>query len=90
MIDLYRELTGIDIQSASENQWECTIGGRQGEYSFELNFDPSEDQYSYRPLIEDQSPVWTKLPTYLKEEISFDRDQIQLFFWRALNFLMTK
>jgi len=45
--------------------------------------------YEYKPTFSPKSAIASRLPAYLLEEIQFDADQLQLFFWRALNFLMT-
>lgn len=59
------------------------------EFSFDLTLEEAESQYRYAPTFPERSQIASRLPAYLMEEITFDRDQIQLFFWRALNFLMT-
>ena len=53
-------------------------------YAFELSFDSVDTQYTYRPI-----KTLPQLPSYLKEEIVFERDQAQAFFWRVLDFLMS-
>jgi hypothetical protein len=46
-------------------------------------------QYVYTPTFSTAtSPIAHRLPAYLHEEICFDADQLQSFFWRALHFLM--
>jgi hypothetical protein len=46
-------------------------------------------QYIYSPAFLPSSAIASRLPAYLLEEIAFDADQLQPFFWRALNFLMS-
>lgn len=90
LLNLYSKLSGLSITPLSNNEWNCDISGRLGSYSFTLKFDDGEYLYIPRSNPKDNKEVWERLPAYLKEEIAFDTDQIQLFFWRALNFLMTK
>lgn len=59
------------------------------EFTFDLRCDQEGSQYEYRPTFGLHSSMASRLPAYLREEIAFDADQLQLFFWRALNFLMT-
>lgn len=59
------------------------------EFAFDLAFDEQEGQYRYTPKFPPKSPIASRLPGYLQDEIAFDPDQLQLFFWRALNFLMS-
>lgn len=59
------------------------------EFTFDLRSDQDGVQYEYRPTFSLDSSMASRLPAYLQEEIAFDADQLQLFFWRALNFLMT-
>ena len=51
--------------------------------SFELTLDPENGRYTYAPV---NTP--SHFPAYLNEEIDFDTDQAQLFFWRVFNYLM--
>jgi hypothetical protein len=91
IVDLYGRLSGLEILSdlETENLWHCSINGRQGDFTFDLSFEEEERQYSYVPTFSTKMPISSRLPAYLQEEIVFDCDQLQLFFWRALNFLMS-
>lgn len=90
LVCLYRNLSGLSIEPIDENHWECSIEGRQGSYDFELEFDPDEAEYTYKPKFSQESVIWDRLPAYLKEEIVFGQNHLQSFFWRALNFLMAQ
>lgn len=58
-------------------------------FTFDLRSAQDGSQYEYQPTFNLNSSMASRLPAYLQEEIVFDADQLQLFFWRALNFLMT-
>jgi hypothetical protein len=77
------------VETLEESKWSCTIEGRHGCYSFELEYDVDEAEYTYLPVCTKESTVWERLPGYLKEEIVFGEGYLQSFFWRALNFLMS-
>lgn len=51
--------------------------------SFDLTLDTENGRYAYTPV---NTP--SHFPAYLNEEIDFDTDQAQLFFWRIFNYLM--
>lgn len=105
LIDLYRRMSGMQIlvDSESTNLWHCSLEGRHGgtlspfltslvtllEFTFDLRLNEEASEYSYTPTFPAKSVIASRLPAYLLEEIAFDCDQIQSFFWRALNFLMT-
>jgi len=89
MLELYSNLTGLEMSPLEENKWSCTIQGRHGSYSFQLEFDSEAEEYTYTPVQTHESTVWERLPGYLKEEIVFGEGYLQSFFWRALNFLMS-
>lgn len=102
IIELYQSLTGLAISATedSDNLWRCTIAGRQGglaprvsltrpEFAFDLSLDTQVAQYCYQPTFSPHAEITTRLPAYLQEPIVFDCSQLQLFFWRALNFLMS-
>lgn len=78
------------MNTISDSKWSCTLEGRHGAYSFELEYDAEESEYTYTPVFTKESTVWERLPGYLKEEIVFDDGYVQAFFWRALNFLMSQ
>lgn len=90
IIELYRNLCGLSMETLEENKWSCTVEGRHGCYSFELEYDADQAEYTYLPVFTKESTVWERLPGYLKEEIIFGEGYIQSFFWRALNFLMSQ
>lgn len=91
MLNLYRNLSGLAVTTLCENKWSCSLEGRHGAYSFELEFDPEEGEFTYTPVpSKDSGSVWERLPSYLKEEIVFGEGYLQSFFWRALNFLMSQ
>ncbi len=93
VVDLYQSLSGLQVSPDDERPsslWHCSIGGRQGAFTFDLCLDAPARQYAYKPTFPPHAPIVARLPGYLQEEISFDCDQLQLFFWRALNFLMSQ
>lgn len=90
IINLYQNLCGLQVTPVDEEKWLCTIEGRYGSYSFELEYDQDETEYTYTPVFTEESTVWERLPSYLKEEIVFGEGYLQSFFWRALNFLMSQ
>lgn len=89
LADLYRELSGLEMESVSEWTWKCTLTGRLGSLNFTLHFDEDAESFEYTPQVPSNSPLVSVLPAYLLEDISFGPEQLQLFFWRAMNFLMT-
>ena len=71
------------------------MDGRHGHFAFSLHLTPADGEeesaayYTYRPAPSaSHTEVWSQLPMYLREEIEFDVDQLQSFFWRLLDFLM--
>jgi hypothetical protein len=91
-LELYRVLTGLDISTTAvdETRWKCRLSGKKGGLDFELelvNFETGT--FCYRPLFSADDSIFTRLPSYLTEEIEFGADHLQLFFWRAFNFLMS-
>lgn len=91
LLDLYENLSGLRVSADLDQPrlWHCSIAGRQGEFAFDLTLDEEDAQCRYTPHFSSKSPIAARLPGYLQEEIVFDVDQLQLFFWRALNFLMS-
>ena len=92
VLELYRVLTGLEISTAAldETHWKCRLSGKKGGFDFELelvNFESGT--FCYRPLFSPEDAIFTRLPSYLTEEIEFGADHLQLFFWRTFNFLMS-
>lgn len=90
-VDLYRELSGLDLEVVGQFAWKCSLSGRLGTLRFDLCFNEASEHFEYTPNIQQHdssSSIANVLPAYLLEEISFGPDQLQLFFWRAMNFLM--
>ena len=92
LVALYQQLCGVNISAKSENDWDCQMDGRHGHFAFSLQLTPTDEDspfYTYRPAPSAcHTEVWAQLPMYLREEIEFDVDQLQSFFWRLLDFLM--
>lgn len=83
-------MTGLEVTPVSEEHWKCRLSGRKGGFDFELELvDPAQGVLCYRPMFGREDAVCERLPSYLTEEIEFGVDQVQLFFWRAFNFLMS-
>lgn len=97
IINLYESMCGLKIVSESTNVWHCSVEGKHGHFTFDLSLVSSENSasndegptYIYTPTFGPSTPIAKRLPSYLQCEISFMEDQLQLFFWRALNFLMS-
>jgi hypothetical protein len=89
LIDLYREMTGLEMEVSGDFAWKCALTGRLGTLHFDLSFDEDALSFEYVPRVPQSSPLVKSLPAYLMEEISFGPEQLQLFLWRAMNFLMT-
>jgi hypothetical protein len=92
LLELYRVLTGLEISTTGvdDTHWKCRLSGKKGGFDFELelvNFEAGT--FCYRPLFSTDDAISTRLPSYLTEEIEFGADHLQLFFWRAFNFLMS-
>lgn len=102
--NLYENMCGLRIvedQNESANVWHCSVEGKHGHFTFDLSLSSSENAdeeegedderttYVYTPTFGPSTPIANRLPSYLQCEISFAEDQLQLFFWRALNFLMS-
>lgn len=94
MLALYQQLCGVGITTASgSSSWDCQMDGRHGHFAFSLTLCDQQEEvspfYLYRPAPSaSHTEVWSQLPMYLREEIEFDVDQLQSFFWRLLDFLM--
>lgn len=91
-----------DQNESAANVWHCSVEGKHGHFTFDLSLQSSESAdeeegeddertitYVYTPTFGPSTPIANRLPSYLQCEISFAEDQLQLFFWRALNFLMS-
>ena len=91
IMEVYRLMSGLEITNvASEERWKCRLSGRKGGFDFELELvDAAQGVLCYRPMFGREDRVCERLPSYLTEEIEFGVDQLQLFFWRAFNFLMS-
>lgn len=90
VLEVYRLMTGLETSPISEEHWKCRLSGRKGSFDFELELtDAAKGVLCYRPMFGREDEVWARLPSYLTEEIEFGVDQLQLFFWRAFNFLMS-
>ena len=92
ILELYRVLTGLEISATAldESHWRCRLSGKKGGFDFELELVNFENgSFCYRPLFSPEDAIFTRLPSYLTEEIEFGADHLQLFFWRAFNFLMS-
>ena len=97
-VDLYRELTGlemVEVQTGEDEdrmQWKCSLIGRSPNHplNFTLSFSAANESFEYVPDIPAGSLLTSTLPAYLQEDISFGPEQLQLFYWRAMNFLMSQ
>ncbi|CAG8530933.1 6632_t:CDS:1 [Diversispora eburnea] len=94
-LNLYQDLSNLLIQnvkfiSQNEQSFTCILSGRNGSLVFKLTF--NGDEYLYEPSInpDRDAELLNILPDYLREEISFEKDNLDLFFWRALNFLQKR
>ncbi|RHZ69194.1 hypothetical protein Glove_287g15 [Diversispora epigaea] len=94
-LNLYQDLSNLLIQNVKivsqvEKSFTCILNGRNGSLVFKLTF--NGDEYLYEPCInqERDAELLKILPDYLREEISFKKDNSDLFFWRALNFLQKR
>ncbi|KAF9580077.1 hypothetical protein BGW38_003411 [Lunasporangiospora selenospora] len=75
-------------QDETSNIWECEHSGPRGNLRFSLNYDKKTDMVTYSPAIdkEKEKELVQALPDYLMDDIEFERQFENKFFWRILNF----
>ena len=79
-LGLYKEMTGLEFKLEG-NKYRCKQVGRNGFIEYFLNFD---GVYTFTPVSHSEELT---VPSFLEEEITFEADQLGLFFWRVLHYL---
>ncbi|CAG8758859.1 10270_t:CDS:2 [Dentiscutata erythropus] len=94
-ISLYAEMSNLLIQnvkviSHDEKNFKCLHSGRNGTLEFKLSFKGETAHYEPSLQPDRDADLMAILPDYLKEPIDFQKESLDLFFWRILDFLQKK